>query len=406
MSEGKSVLKTHIEQINKKVAEDEENVKGIGLFGQIRLLEPFLNTIKESRLGKAMILVVFMVGIALIFGLVIVLYYAGGISAALVGIIVVFILAVHFIVPLVEIQTVYPACIAIPQIFRRRIGDYTLNEGLAATIKYLFEFIQVYIGVVNLDFEAVVYDENNLEITLPVSISINADRNQILMFYDKGGAHGLVKNDEGKLGPKKEQVGDHGIADFIIDQIMSSLGNTAHSKPYNDIIGIDPGLANKALQRITENDKITADALSMANPHVVPGLGIQISNLAIKRGKPGKELEKIIARQGIELAEREFRITDVDTKKIQFQQLRGKGHMSVKEFDEYLDENPEERKALEDFYRILKAIEQQEEMLEKGQKIIPGSDVLLVRIGRLIENGGEVANLAKSFMKLTGGKDD
>jgi hypothetical protein len=326
--------------------------------------------------------------------------YLGGILAGIATGIIVLLILIYILSPYVKIETINPASKGIPLFLRKRLEDYTLDEGATIVVKNIpfigdvFGYVPIHVGLVEIDFNVLVYDKDHFDLTISGAFSIEADPNKLIEFYNRGGAHGLDEKGE----TAKEKEGIHGIVDLLTGIAQSALIKASGDLSYSEIVKNKADLENEALKKMTANKEADVNALTPDKPYSIPGAGTKLLSFVINRIEAGNDLKKILTKQGTEKAEKIFRKTDVEIKRMLAQEMLG---MTDEEFKKYKEEYPER---LEDIYLILTTSELSEKMLENGQEIKLGDDILKIRLARLLNEGIDISKIIRLFSNLKGGK--
>ena len=364
MSERKSFSERVIHE------EDEEKIKELDIFGQIRLIVPLLGKIKVITLMLVIFLFLSFFFMAIFIS----------IELAIIGELIIILIVFMLVTPFVSIKKIPPMYIGVPLILGERTKVYILKEGWAVIIKGIFEHMPVYVGKVNLDFKLTVRAEDNAQAKLRTSMLIGVDRKKVIEYLDAGGVFGIdVKEEEHKNESAK------GIADSVIDMAKSSITMTSKEKSLNEILAIDGKITTNAIKKITRAEKdAEIDALKPDVEYEIVGLGMLLNNFVIKEPEPVGLIAEVFEKQAVEMLEREFEQTHIGTKILQIKEMikeLGKDGRTI---------------SPETMYLILT----EQELLEKGHKITPGLNRLLNGLAGLIEEGAgisDVLGLIKNF---------
>lgn len=349
---------------------DEEEVKELNVFGQIRLIVPLLGKIKIIALALLLFLFLSFLIMAQFIGT----------ELAIIGELIIILILLMLATPFVSFKKIPPMYVGVPLILGERTIAYILKEGWAIVIKGIFEHMPVYVGKVNLDFKLTVRAKDNAQAELKTSMLIGVDRKKVIEYLNAGGVFGIdVKEEEHKNDDAK------GIADSIVDMAKSSITMTSKEKTLNEILEINEDITNNAIEKITRAGKDTEiDALKPDVEYEIVGLGMVLNNFVIKEPEPTGKIATVFEKQAVEMLEREFEQTHIKTKILQIQKM-------IEEFgEEGRTINPET------MYLILT----EQELLEKGHKITPGLNRLLNGLASLIEEGAgisDILGLIKSF---------
>ena len=353
------------------------------IFGQTVLLWRLLENIWKAGVGK--ILIIFSLLFLLALFMLVSVY--GGILAGIASVLALLILLVYVLAPWFEIRTIPPIYIGVPLVIGKRQKKYILGEGKTFYIKHIFEYMPVYVGAVNLDFSFTVRDNQNFQLKLFVSASIQADKDNIIKFLDQKGVFGE---------DNEEKEGEHGIADKIIDLSKAAMMQSSKELNYDEIMAIDDRLGNSALQRITDSPEATIHTLTPGTKHKVDWLGIVLYTFLPYDAEPLEELSKVLSKLAKEKVQREYQTFDAATQRIVYYTMQG-------EEDPENPISPATREEIEDFFLILKQQENEEEMLEKGIKFTPGLGPLLIRVSRLVQKGVDISEIVQTIRRFTGG---
>ena len=380
----------------KGTTEKASGVETRGLREQIDIFKPLFRALISSRIGLAIGI------ISILFFLFIFLSisYLGGISAGIVAVIIVLLILIYIFSPYVKIETINPASKGIPQFLGKRIETYILNEGAVAVVRNVpiigdvFGYIPIHVGTVDIDLPGIrVRGKDNFELTLHGTMSINADPNRLIEFYNRGGAHGI---DKGTGETIKEYEGDKGIVDLLKNIAIVSIQSTARDLDWEEIYNVDESLRNDALTTITGTDDPDADALLLDKTYDIPGIGTQLTNLTVGSPDPQGTLKEVIDMQPREVSEREYRKTEAETARILYQAVMGITDEELKKVDDSIIEN---------FYFKLKVLEQKE---GAEGNVELGGDIFKISAAKFLdninlENIGDILNL---LSKLKGGKKE
>ena len=353
------------------------------IFGQTVLLWRLLENIWKAGVGK--ILIIFSLLFLLALFMLVSVY--GGILAGIASVLALLILLVYVLAPWFEIRTIPPIYIGVPLVIGKRQKKYILGEGKTFYIKHIFEYMPVYVGAVNLDFSFTVRDNQNFQLKLFVSASIQADKDNIIKFLDQKGVFGE---------DNEEKEGEHGIADKIIDLSKAAMMQSSKELNYDEIMAIDDRLGNSALQRITDSPEATIHTLTPGTKHKVDWLGIVLYTFLPYDAEPLEELSKVLSKLAKEKVQREYQTFDAATQRIVYYTMQG-------EEDPENPISPATREEIEDFFLILKQQENEEEMIEKGIKFTPGLGPLLIRVSRLVQKGVDISEIVQTIRRFTGG---
>lgn len=380
----KAMEKLGIRAAGKKKSEKEE-IKSKGLREQIDLFKPLLHALISSKAG-------FVVGIfSLLFFLIII--YLGGILAGIATGIIVPLILIYALSPYVKIETIDPASKGIPTFLGKRSEDYILNEGAVMTVKNvpflgsIIDYIPIHIGTIDIDLPDIkVRCKDNFEINLHGTMSINADPNRLIEFYNRGGTHGIDPK-TGKTA--KEREGDRGIVDLLKNIAIVSIQTTGRSLGWEAVYNVDKSLRNKALIAITGTEDSDVNALLLDKTYDIIGIGTQLTNLTVGNPEPLGSLKEVIDMQPKEISEREFRMTDAETARLLYQTVTGITDEELGKVD---------RKIVEDFYLKVKRVEQME---KEGGNAELGNDIFKISAARFLDNVN-VGDILDLFKKLKG----
>jgi len=385
----RELRKIGIEVVSKKESQ-KNGIENRGLRDQINLLAPLFHALVTSKVG----LVIGIIG--LLFFLII--SYLGGILAGVATIIIVLLVLIFVLFPYFDIETINSASKGIPRFMGERIGTYIHNEGAVAVIKNVpiignvIDYIPIHIGTVDIDIPGVeVLSKDRFKLKLHMTMSINADRNRLIEFYNRGGTYGIDK----KTGEtNKEKEGDHGIVDLLKNIAIVSVQTTARGLKWEEIYNVDKSLRNDALQTITGTNDPEVDALLLDKTYNIPGIGTQLTNLTVGSPEAQGALARVIDKQPEEIAEREYRITDAETAPLLYQAATGITDEELKKVD---------KRVVERFYLRVKAIEQLEK--EGGDEKF-GDNILKISVANFLDdfNLENISDILNLFSKLKGGK--
>ena len=353
------------------VENGEIKIKELNIFGQIKLIIPLLGKIKIA----ALILLLIMLG------LFIVMVRFLSTELAVIGELIIVIILLILVSPFISLKKIPPMHVGVPLILGERWRKYILKEGWAIIVWGIFEHIPVYVGKVNLDFKLVVRAIDNAQAKLRVSMLIGVNRKKVIEYLDAGGRFGIGVQEEEHRNEGEEK----GVADSIVDMAKSSITMTSKKKGLDDILEIHPEITASAIRKITRaGEEVKIDALKPDVEYRIGGLGMLLSNFVIKEPDPTGKIAEVFEKQAVEMLEREFELTNIETKILQIKEmisgLEGSGQTI----------------SVESMYLILT----EQELLEKGHKITPGLNRLLNGLAGLIESGagiGDMLKLIKGF---------
>lgn len=372
-----------------------EAVEARDIFGQIKEVKPFIDTLIRSRYGR----IVGLVGLSVLLGVFIFVSILGGILAGIAALLAILSALIYVIYPYVKIETINPASRGIPLLLGKRVEDYTLHEGAIIVVKNVpfigsvFEYVPIHIGTVDIDFtEVVIFDKDNFDLSVSGAFSMEADPDpkKLNEFFKRGGAHGI--DDKGETIREKEGI--HGIVDLLLGIVKSTLLKETGALPYPEIIRSRADLENEALKKMTMDPNAKVSALNPNRPYYITGMGANILTFVISGIEPGPDLKKIITQKGKELAEREYREIDAGTARILYQAVMGITDEELEKVD---------RKVMEDFYHLTKIIDQTE---QEGSNIKLGEELLKLRGARFLDNINleSIGDVLRLFSKLKGSK--
>ena len=365
-------------------------IESRGLRDQIDLFRPVFHALISSKLG----ITIGIIGILFFLSI----SYLGGFLAGVAAVAIVLLILIYVFYPYVKIETINPASKGIPRFLGERIGTYILNEGAVAVIRNvpiigdIFTYIPIHVGTVDIDLPGIkVRGKDNFELSLHSTMSINADPNRLIEFYNRGGAHGIDKETGETI---KEHEGDKGIVDLLKNIEIVSIQNTARGLDWEEIYNVDASLRNGALKTITGTKDSNIDALLLDKTYDIPGIGTQLTNLTVGSPVPLGALANVIDKQPEEIAEREYRITDAETAPLLYQAVTGITDEELKKVD---------KKVMEDFYLRVKMVERIE---KEGGDVDFGKNILEISAARFLDNVnlGNISDILDLLSELKGGK--
>ena len=372
-----------VEDISDYVDREEGKVETRELFQQLDVFKPLFETLKRSRFGRILILT----GIIMLLSIFVFVSYLGGVITGIVAMLAILLIMIFLILPLVKIKTIPPMSKGVPLLLGKRIPEFTLSEGLTLTVKYIFEYIPIHIGLINPDLEIEIRDKEYLVLNAKLSFSFNADPDRLLEFLDGGGIHGEERNGDRKGKTKREEGGAGGILDIIDNMLIAVIQETGRTLTYEDIFNLDPKLRNSALKRVTKADDPEMDAIIPDVKYKVPKLGVEISNLVIESPKGDETLETLVKRQVTEKLEQKFEVTETETRMLQVLEVV----KALEESGQTVDING--------LYLIMT----EQKLIEGGYKVTPGLNRLLNSLATIIESGAGIADAIDLFNKFRKG---
>ncbi|MCD4677842.1 MAG: SPFH domain-containing protein [Desulfobacula sp.] len=352
-----------------QVVENIKKAKELDIAGQIEQIVAYIGKIKIAAL---LVLLLF----SFLFMAVFV-----GIGSAIIGELIIIVILIILVAPFISLKKIPNMYVGVPLILGERNDGFILKEGWAIVINGIFEHIPVNVKKINLDFSVTVHTIDRFQVILPVSIMIRVDKNRVCEFLDASGR------------PEGEKEGNKGVADIIVDMAKSSITTSSKTKTLDDILEIHPEITLNALKAITDQKSIkNNETIKSDQPLTVPGLGITLTKLIIKEPKPTGKAVEVYEIKAVEEFTRKFELYKTETKLIKLMQIQKKMN-ELKESGQIIDANS--------MYLILT----EQELLEKGYKITPGLNTLLISLSKLIDKGAGISEILGFIKDFKGGKE-